>query len=164
MTELRYSPAGISLLEPLLQGLQGSSAVSVFLEAMALPAMILVNRNKRGAPRFLYTNAALCDLSGFASGELVGESTRLFQGEDTDHDAALQFREDLEREGQGFTTLTAYRKDGSPYEVFMLGARLDGVSIDRPDASIFASFMFHLGDATTAMPRPPMEPRWSATN
>ncbi|MEM7641263.1 MAG: PAS domain S-box protein [Pseudomonadota bacterium] len=158
MPRSRRVPTAISLLDPLLDGLESSEAVDAFLAGLTFPAMILSKRSG-DVLRFAYVNAAATALTGFAAGEIFGRPYALIEGEDTDEAEALRYRDDIERTGSGYAILVNYRKDGSPYEVFLMGGRLITPS-DKAD--LFVSFAVHLRDVDTVLPRQclgPGEPR-----
>lgn len=153
MNETAKHPS-IPLLDPLIKGLTGGEAAAAFVDAIELPIMILAKGSHDGRLRILHANGQLSRLCGFSKAELMGESPELLQGEDTDQKAAKVFREEVESDGRGFVTLTNYRKNGTPYEVFLLGALLAG-SDRNIGQTLFASFSFHICDVDTALPRLP---------
>jgi PAS domain S-box-containing protein len=68
-------------------------------------------------PEVQYVNRALCELTGYQAGELVGRSPRMLQGPKTDPAVLGSLRERLVA-GQPWTgELVNYRKDGSEYLV-----------------------------------------------
>lgn len=68
-------------------------------------------------PEILYVNQALCEETGYAEEELLGQTPRIFQGPGSDRRVLDQVRNALER-GEGFIGgVTNYRKDGSDFEM-----------------------------------------------
>lgn len=67
-------------------------------------------------PRIIFTNPAFTQLTGYDSGEVVGQTPRILQGPRTDRAVLQRLRANLVL-GEGFEgTATQYRKDGSTYE------------------------------------------------
>lgn len=68
-----------------------------------------------GGPRIVYVNPSLCEMTGYAAEELLGQSPRILQGPETDPALAERLRAELlagrSFHGQGIN----YRKDGSPF-------------------------------------------------
>lgn len=78
----------------------------------------------------------------------------MLQGEETDADAARQFRRELQQDGSGITTLVNYQKDGTPYEVLLFGTRLrPKTDTDEQKGILFSSFAFFIGNAEYAVTR-----------
>lgn len=142
------------MLDPLLAGLSGSAAAAKFIDAVALPVSILTWAGPHVEMRYVHANTAFCDLCGFPLEEIIGETIGLLQGEDTDLKAVRLFQDEIDRDGRAFVTLINYCKDGSPYEVFMLGSRLGAANPTPGQASLFSLFSFHLRDVETVLPRP----------
>lgn len=68
-------------------------------------------------PRIIYVNAAYERISGYAVGDLVGQSPRVLQGPETDRALLAELRATLER-GEAFHGETwNYRRDGIAYRV-----------------------------------------------
>lgn len=154
ISHIGETPVSIPALDEILRGFCESAAVTKFSEAMQLPAMVLTAQDEYSPLRFLYVNGAFTTLCGYEQHEAIGETTALLQGEETDVKAARRFRREVERNGRGFTTLVNYRKDGTPYEIFLLGARLrekDDPAEQKP--RLFSAFAFLIGDADYVVPR-----------
>ncbi|EOD32713.1 hypothetical protein EMIHUDRAFT_364329 [Emiliania huxleyi CCMP1516] len=64
--------------------------------------------------RIVAVNSAWTRLCGFSANEALGSSPKLLQGPKTDTREARAFAEAC-RLGSASTTLTNYRKDGSPF-------------------------------------------------
>ncbi|UTI65187.1 diguanylate cyclase [Paraconexibacter antarcticus] len=68
-----------------------------------------------GGPRIVYVNPSLCEMTGYAAEELLGQSPRILQGPETDPALAERLRAELlagrSFHGQGIN----YRKDGSSF-------------------------------------------------
>lgn len=153
-TQSGEAPFSIPPLDKIVRGLSESAAIAEFSQAMELPTMVLTARDTSSPLRFLHVNEAFVSLCGYDLSEAVGETTRLLQGEDTDIDAAGMFRREVEQDGSGFTTLVNYRKDGTPYETFLLGARLRQEHDAKEQAPLlYAAFAFFIRDADAVAPR-----------
>ncbi len=65
--------------------------------------------------RIAYVNQAVCDITGYAAGELLGHSPRMLQGPQTDQGLIQRLGREL-RAGGCFQGQTInYRKDGTPF-------------------------------------------------
>ncbi|MEL6464220.1 MAG: PAS domain-containing protein [Pseudomonadota bacterium] len=145
----------IPVIDPLVKGLVESAAVTRFTDCVTLPIAILSSKRNRGGLRFLHVNPAFVHLCGFDAAELVGESPSLLLGEETDLDAARDFQREILSDGSSFTNMIHYRKDGSPYETFLLGARIEPLSDQPSEVTRFASFSILLRDVDLVLPRAP---------
>ncbi|MEM7545943.1 MAG: PAS domain-containing protein [Pseudomonadota bacterium] len=148
----------IPTLDGFLGDLEESEAIARFNEAQSLPIMVLTAPDRFSPLRFVHINDAFAALTGYGFAETIGQTTAILQGDETDMQAARAFRDDVERTGSGFTTLVNYRKDGSPYEVFLLGSRLASRYLDGGDpTAVYAAYVYHLRDVATVLPmvRPP---------
>ncbi len=68
-------------------------------------------------PRIVYVNPAFMQMSGYAKHELLGQTPRILQGNETDSKLMKRLRSTLEA-GRSFADETVnYRKDGTPYFV-----------------------------------------------
>ncbi|MEM8654999.1 MAG: PAS domain-containing protein [Pseudomonadota bacterium] len=146
----------LPVIDPLVRGLTESAAVTRFTDCITLPVAILSSKAHRDSMRFLHVNPAFVDLCGFSAADLVGESPSLLLGEESDLYAARTFVNEVKTDGCSFANMIHYRKDGSPYEAFLLGARIEAQP--EPDAAVtrFASFSILLRDVELILPRPPM--------
>lgn len=80
----------------------------------------------RPGPRIIYINAAGERMFGYAPGELIGQTPRIFQGPATDHGIFANFRTIL-KSGEAWRGQTVnYRKDGSPFDLEWTIAPLAG--------------------------------------
>jgi two-component system, LuxR family, sensor kinase FixL len=90
-------------------------------------------------PKILFVNDALCRITGYARGELVGQTPRILQGERTSRTALDQIKQELTAGRSALVETVNYRKDGAPYdaELFITplfdaqGRRTNFVSIHR---------------------------------
>jgi PAS domain S-box-containing protein len=71
----------------------------------------------RPGPRILWANKAFCRMTGYDLEEIVGQTPRILQGEDTDKTALSQIREALKAWKRVRVELKNYRKDGTPFYV-----------------------------------------------
>ncbi|WP_294392224.1 HWE histidine kinase domain-containing protein [uncultured Sphingomonas sp.] len=85
--------------------------------AVGYGVLITDTRVEAPGPTIRFVNAAMCDLTGYSEGELVGTTPRILQGPDTDRAMLDQLKEAL-RLGRTFKgEALNYRKDGSRYFV-----------------------------------------------
>ncbi len=68
-------------------------------------------------PRILYANEAYCKMSGYTLEEVMGQTPRIMQGEDTDPLAREQIRRALERWKPIVVEVLNYNKAGMPFWV-----------------------------------------------
>jgi len=68
-------------------------------------------------PRILYVNAAFVGMTGWSREEVLGQTPRILQGEQTDPEVLLRLRRALER-GESFDARAInYRRDGSAFHL-----------------------------------------------
>ncbi|MEM8792415.1 MAG: PAS domain-containing protein [Pseudomonadota bacterium] len=142
----------IALLDELIGDLEGSDAIAGFCSSIDVPTTLLTAAHENEPVRFIYANEAFCDLCGYECRDIIGETPKFLQGDDTDQVAAMNFRRDIERDGKGFTTLINYHRNGSPYEFFLLGAQIKG-DVGHDQAQLYAAFSFRIGDAQYSLPK-----------
>ncbi|NQV22932.1 MAG: PAS domain S-box protein [Rhodopirellula sp.] len=90
-------------------------------------------------PKISFVNDAMCRITGYATDELIGQSPRLLQGEETSEEVRAYIREELSVPRSCRVEVINYRKDGTPYdaELFITplfdvtGHRTNFVSIHR---------------------------------
>jgi PAS domain S-box-containing protein len=90
-------------------------------------------------PRIVFVNDAMCKISGYSDEELVGQSPRILQGEDTSEETRAHIRRELAADRSCLVELVNYRQDGTPYdtELFITalfdaeGRRTNFVSVHR---------------------------------
>ena len=68
-------------------------------------------------PEIVYVNQALCEQTGYAAEELLGQTPRILQGPDTDRRVLDQMRNALEQGTDFVGGVTNYRKDGSDFRM-----------------------------------------------
>ena len=122
------------------------------MASIDLPTIVTDNSIDANGPVILKVNHAFEKMCGYQGREICGKSPKILQGPETSLSAASTFRSDLEANGYAITDLVNYRKDGSPYEVMLLGARLD-LAQDAPGKSkYFMCFAFKLTEAPNCLP------------
>jgi two-component system, LuxR family, sensor kinase FixL len=90
-------------------------------------------------PRIVFVNEAMCRITGYTAGELIGQSPRILQGQETDRATLDRIKALLSANRPCEVELVNYRKDGTPYnaELFITplfnadGERTNFVSIHR---------------------------------
>lgn len=90
-------------------------------------------------PKIVFVNEALCRISGYNAEELIGQTPRILQGEQTNREAMSRLKKKLLAGEAHSCEVINYRKDGTPYhaELFVAplfdpaGARTNFVSIHR---------------------------------
>lgn len=70
-------------------------------------------------PRIVFVNDAMCRITGYAADELIGQTPRLLQGNDSDRSLLSAMRGELEAGRPFEIQITNYRKDGAPYPAEM---------------------------------------------
>lgn len=67
-------------------------------------------------PKIVYVNEAVCRITGYAADELIGQTPRILQGDETKPNVLLELRQALS-EGQSHRCeVVNYRKDGTAYD------------------------------------------------
>lgn len=90
-------------------------------------------------PRIVFVNEEMCRITGYSAEELIGQSPRIMQGEQTDRATLDRLKAELSAGGSSVVELVNYRKDGTPYdaELFITplfnaeGRRTNFVSVHR---------------------------------
>ena len=90
-------------------------------------------------PQIVFVNQAMCETSGYAADELIGQSPRMLQSEENRPESVEYIRSELAAGRPCVAEVTNFRKDGTPYEaeVFITplfdaaGHRTNFVSIHR---------------------------------
>ncbi len=90
-------------------------------------------------PRIRFVNEAMCRISGYSAEELMGQSPRILQGEETSAATRAQIRSELSANRSCSVEIVNYRKDKTKYqaELFITplfdatGVRTNFVSIHR---------------------------------
>lgn len=120
--------------------------------AIDLPTIVTDNSVDANGPIILKVNRAFEEMCGYQDREISGKSPKILQGPETSLSTASAFRSELEANGYAITDLVNYRKDGSPYEVMLLGARLN-LAQDAPGkGNYFICFAFKLTEAPNCLP------------
>ena len=65
--------------------------------------------------KILWTSQKFLAMTGYTRSEIVGKTSKILQGPDTDLDALSKIRESLRRADSVRTNLLNYRKNGEPY-------------------------------------------------
>lgn len=80
------------------------------------PLMITdADLTRSGGPQIIYVNHAMLKLTGYSRSELIGRSSNIFQGEDTDGKVAAQIIRRLIAEECVSETILNYTKDGKSF-------------------------------------------------
>ena len=66
-------------------------------------------------PKIVYVNKAFETMSGYRSDEVIGETPRILQGQETDKATLLRIREALQQKKQCTETVLNFTKTGKPY-------------------------------------------------
>jgi PAS domain S-box-containing protein len=90
-------------------------------------------------PHIRFVNDAMCRISGYSAKELIGQSPRILQGDETSEATRAHVRHELAANRTCSVELTNYRKDGTTYEAELFitplfdaaGQRTNFVSIHR---------------------------------
>ena len=137
-------------------GAPGDSTGALGLaDALSLPCMIAMAPSPSQSVTILHVNDAQVQLTGFSRAALVGASPKVLHGEETDMASAKRFRTQMEERGSSFVDVVNYRKDGTPYEVFLLGSRLKTPeNMPRDGRVLYVAFSFHLTDDIWVAPEP----------
>ncbi|MDA0656559.1 MAG: PAS domain-containing protein [Proteobacteria bacterium] len=100
-------------------------------EISAEPIVVTGNEPNPDDRSILYINQAFTDMTGYSSGEAVGQSWSMLHGETTDHDIIRSSEEQLQAGQLREYELQHYRKNGSIYRCAITRAPLvdlDGTS------------------------------------
>ncbi len=90
-------------------------------------------------PRIRFVNSAMCRITGYTADELVGQTPRLLQGEQTDRATCSRIKSELSAGRAVLCEFINYRKDGTPYDAELYinplfnseGHRTNFVSVHR---------------------------------
>lgn len=125
-----------------------------FIDALDMPGMLLMRSTDENPVQILHANPAYCEMCGYTIDEMAGQSLSLLQGVETDTMAARTFAEHVVERGSGFVDLVNYRKDGSAYEIALVGSRLtQAQSGSAGDRNLFFAMAFLLSEADYSAPR-----------
>ncbi len=123
-----------------------------------LSVACLITDNSRGpyASKIIRTNDAFADMCGYQTAELIGTSTKVLQGKDTDVAGLCQFRNELDSIGHSLVTVVNYRQDGTPYEVTLVGSRIQPlIKTDEKPEAAFVCFAYYVSDAKLCLTQIP---------
>ncbi|MFN7875704.1 MAG: PAS domain S-box protein [Pirellula sp.] len=70
-------------------------------------------------PQIVFVNEAMCLITGYTADELIGQSPRIFHGDNTDRDTLVRIKAELSAGRSVVAELVNYRKDGTPHHVEM---------------------------------------------
>ncbi len=98
------------------------------------PIMITSTDLGRDGLRILYANRPYRKMVGYDLDEILGESTNIFAGPETDTDALQEQREELLRTGFTKTELVRYRKGGEGFRSYVSVSRM---SDEAPGPGVF---------------------------
>ncbi len=73
------------------------------------------NINRPFGPKIVYVNPAFEKLTGYKAEEVIGETPRILQGQDTDKETLIRIRTALEQQTPCSEVILNYAKDGRPY-------------------------------------------------
>lgn len=84
---------------------------------LSFDAITVTRASESSGPEIVYVNDAFTQLTGYPTGEVIGETPGILQGPHTDSDVLKRLDEMVAR-GEPFHGQTInYRKDGSPFEM-----------------------------------------------
>jgi len=81
----------------------------------ATDSVMITDADLINGPNIVYVNKALCDLTGYTEDELIGQTPRIFQGENTDRDILNDLKKTLSAGDSFQAELRNYAKNGQPY-------------------------------------------------
>ncbi len=91
---------------------------------------------RRGGPRIVYVNQAMANATGYARDELIGQSPKMFQGEDTDPVVASRIIQRLIEGERVEETILNYTKDGT---TFWAGLNISPLKDDNGETIAYLS-------------------------
>ncbi|MEM7664568.1 MAG: PAS domain-containing protein [Pseudomonadota bacterium] len=125
------------------------------MDASSLPVTILARPDHTDDLHFFHINTAFEELSGYSKEEIVGMDCTMLEGEETDPAAVKLFWDDMRRVRNALTTIVNYRKDGSAYETFVIGAQLQMETPSKDVVALYLCGYFPVEELTMLPPKWP---------
>jgi PAS domain S-box-containing protein len=121
---------------------QNIKQVKLLTEAVShLGEGVLITSDKLDwpGPHIVFVNDAMCQITGYTAEELIGQSPRVLQGDDSNRETLDRIKAELSAGRSVLAEVINYRKDGTPYdaELFITpmynaeGRRTNFVSVHR---------------------------------
>ena len=114
-----------AMFETLFGKTGDQSGLVALLSAPRVGFMITTFGSEQSGPSIRYVNDAMIQICGYDANEMIGQSPKMLQGSNTDLAAAKRFREDIQAGGGAFMKTTNYKKNGTQYEVAVIGGVLN---------------------------------------
>ncbi len=86
-----------------------------FADYLDVPVVITDAELCRPGPTILYANGAFLQMSGFAAGDVIGQTPRMMQGPGTKREATRMIQRALREDGRFLGRLQNYRSTGEAY-------------------------------------------------
>lgn len=86
-----------------------------FADTLDVAVLVTDAELSRPGPTILYANSAFLQMSGFAAGDVVGQTPRMMQGPGTNQEGKRLLLRTLKREGRFLGRLQNYRRTGEAY-------------------------------------------------
>lgn len=131
-----------SLKERIVAQSEVLTKLSIALSQLNEGVFITNNQHDWSVSKIVYSNAAMCRITGHSPEELQDQAPFLFYGEMTDRTAIRQMEESLAEGQSHFGELILYRKDGAPFIAEIFIRPLFGIDEDS------ANFIVILRDIT----------------
>jgi PAS domain S-box-containing protein len=143
LTDQKRAAKAIRLLNDSLERRVAEQTAEIRLLATALShlgegVMITTDREEWSALKIVFVNQAMCRITGYERGELIGQSPAMLQGPATDPNLIARLQTELAHGHSCTVELSAYRKDGTRYEAEMFVAPIvDSMGRRRNFAAIY---------------------------
>lgn len=137
VSELQKAEEALQLLNEELEERVAEQTSEIRLLAAAISylgegVLITSDHLEWPGPHIVFVNEALCRITGYTAHELIGQSPRLLQGDDTDRETLDRIKAELSAGRSVLAELTNYRKDGTPYDAELFITPLFESSPTRP--------------------------------